>query len=39
LVWGERWHAASEDGQKIEAGEKVQVIGMKGFELKVKRVQ
>ena len=39
FVWGERWHATSDNGEKIDAGEKVQVTQMDGFELKVKRVQ
>jgi len=38
FVWGERWQATSEDGQKIEAGERVQITEMDGFSLKVKKV-
>jgi membrane-bound serine protease (ClpP class) len=38
FVWGERWNATSENGEKIDAGEKVKVIRMDGFELTVKKV-
>jgi len=38
FVWGERWNATSEDGQPIPAGEEVQVTGVDGFRLKVKKL-
>lgn len=38
FVWGERWNATSENGEKIDAGEKVKVTQMEGFELKVKKI-
>lgn len=37
FVWGERWHATSEDGQPIPVGTKVKVTAVDGFELKVKK--
>jgi membrane-bound ClpP family serine protease len=39
LVYGERWHATSEDGQLIDIGEQVRVTKMDGFSLKVKKEQ
>ncbi len=38
FVWGERWNAASEDGQPIPAGAEVEVTAVQGFRLKVRRV-
>ena len=38
FVWGERWNATSEDGQPIQAGEEVEVTGVDGFRLKVKKL-
>ena len=38
FVWGERWHAASEDNQPIPAGERVKVTAIDGFHLKVKKL-
>lgn len=37
LVQGELWEAES-DGQRIEAGERVQVTAMKGFRLQVRKL-
>jgi membrane-bound serine protease (ClpP class) len=37
LVWGERWAATSQDKQPIAAGERVEVIAVDGFRLKVKK--
>lgn len=37
LVWGERWQAASETGQTIAVGERVEVTQVDGFRLKVRR--
>lgn len=39
LVWGERWEAVSHDGQPIESGEAIEVTEVKGFRLKVKKIQ
>jgi len=38
FVWGERWQATSEDGETIEAGERVKVTQVDGMRLKVKKV-
>ncbi|MBN1221512.1 MAG: nodulation protein NfeD [Anaerolineae bacterium] len=38
LVWGERWHAISEDNQPILPGQRVQVTKVDGFRLKVKKL-
>lgn len=35
---GERWQAISEDGSEIPAGAAVEVIGVRGFELRVRPV-
>jgi membrane-bound serine protease (ClpP class) len=37
FVWGERWYAASEDGQTIPTGSKVTVTKINGFHLTVKK--
>ena len=39
FVWGERWRATSEDGNPIPAGARVQVLGVDGFELRVRQVK
>jgi membrane-bound serine protease (ClpP class) len=39
FVWGERWQATSEDGEKVAVGEQVEVTEADGFQLKVKKVQ
>ena len=39
FVWGERWQATSDDGESIEAGERVQVTEVDGMRLKVKKVE
>lgn len=38
FVWGERWHASSEDGRPIPVGERVKVTAVNGFHLKVKKI-
>jgi membrane-bound serine protease (ClpP class) len=38
FVWGERWHATSEDGHTIPVGATVQVTKVEGFHLTVKEV-
>jgi membrane-bound serine protease (ClpP class) len=38
FVWGERWRATSDDGEPIPAGARVEVTGVDGFELKVRKV-
>jgi membrane-bound serine protease (ClpP class) len=38
LIWGERWHAVSTDGDPIAVGEPVKVIERDGFLLKVSRM-
>lgn len=38
FVWGERWHATSEDNQPIPVGERVKVTAIDGFHLKVKKL-
>ena len=38
FVWGERWEATSEDGQPIPVGEEVEVTEVRGFRLKVRKV-
>ncbi len=38
LVWGERWHATSEDDHPIAVGNRVKVIEKDGFQLKVKKI-
>ncbi len=38
FVWGERWHAVSEDGQALPAGTQVLVTGVDGLKLKVRRM-
>jgi membrane-bound serine protease (ClpP class) len=37
FVWGERWYAASEDGQEIPVGSKVTVTKLEGFHLTVRK--
>lgn len=39
LVWGERWHATSDNGETIEVDQQVRVTDVDGFRIKVKRVQ
>jgi membrane-bound serine protease (ClpP class) len=39
FVWGERWQATSEDGEKVAVGEQVEVTEADGFQLKVKKVR
>ncbi len=38
FVWGERWQASSENGERINAGEQVEVTEMNGFKLKVRKI-
>lgn len=38
LVQGERWQAVAEDGE-VKQGARVEVVGIDGFRLKVKRVE
>ncbi|RME97218.1 MAG: nodulation protein NfeD [Chloroflexi bacterium] len=39
FIWGERWQAASEDGQPIPEGAKVKVTKINGFHLTVAKVE
>jgi membrane-bound serine protease (ClpP class) len=38
FVWGERWHATSESGETIPVGSRVQVTGVEGLQVKVRKV-
>lgn len=38
MVWGERWQAASSDGEPIPAGTKVKITKIDGFQLTVERI-
>jgi len=38
FVWGERWHATSEDGHTIPVGTTIQVTKVDGFHLTVREV-
>lgn len=38
FVWGERWSATSESGETIPVGSRVQVTGVEGLQVKVRKV-